>query len=209
MAAFSSLYSLIRFHVKNAPDVTIDEAIRHATREFCRRSYWLRETIEVDTIAGEAYYDIEPADPVNQEIIGVIAVEDESYTPLRPATQQLVRYTTGHPRYFIFLPPSTLELIPYPSATETNLETYVVRVALQPTLVSVVVPDDIIREHDQTVAYGAINYLASMPSEGWSNDKVADMAFKMFRNGCADAKSDASFGKTPWDSTMQFGRFDI
>lgn len=209
MAAFSSLYSLIRFHVKNAPDVTIDEAIRHSVREFCRRSYWLRETIEVTSIAGQAFYDIEPADPDNHEIIGVVAVENESFTPLLPSTQQLVRQVTGYPRYFIFLPPSTLELIPYPSATEANLETYVVRVAMQPTLTSTLVSDDILREHDHTVAFGAVHYLASMPSEGWSNDKVADKAFKLFRNGCADAKSDASFGKTPWDSTMQFGRFDI
>ncbi len=198
MATFSSLYRQIRLYAKSVPETTMDHAIRLAAREFCRKTWFVTKTITVDAAAGSAYYLIEPDDAVNQQIIGVKAMEEASGDfVLHPAKQEEVRFREGDPRFFIFLAPSTLELIPYPAADETDLKQYLCRIAITPTADCTELPDEIFPDFEQTIAYGAIQYICNIPGEGWSNDKVADEAGKRFMEGMRHAKSKAVFGHKP------------
>lgn len=209
MATFSSLYRQIRLYCRSVPETTMDHAIRLAAREFCRKSWYVRETIIVTELAGTAYYDIESSTPTETEILGIVAVQRDERPLAPPTTQQDVQQKEGQPKTWIFLPPSTLELAPYPAATETNLLDVYVRVALTPKADCTVLPDDLFVQYEQHLAYGAIAYLAEMPGEEWSNDKVAMEAYKKFSEAMYQAKSNAVFGHKPWGNTIALRPFAI
>lgn len=209
MAAFSALYPLVRLYIKMAPEATMDTAIRHACREFCRRTWWFQRTILVQTIVGTAYYDLDSGN-AEDEILGVRAVENPvTHCPLYPVSQEMVRFMEGKPRWYMFQPPDTLEINPYPSATETDLPELRVRIALQPTMVSSVLPDEVLREHDQAISDGAIAYLAGLPLEAWSNDKLATIYRQSFNEKMRVAKSDQMFSKAARDQSIELQAFNV
>lgn len=208
MAAFSGLYSLIRLYAKGVPEETMDLAIRHSVREFCRRTWWYQRSLTVPLTANTAYYELDSG-VSDDEIIGIKAVETEDSVPLYPVTQEMVKFQTGDPMYWIFLAPSTMEVNPYPPADAVDLMELRVRVALQPTEESIIIPTEIMREHDHCIADGAIWYLTSMPQEIWSNDKVADMRMRLYYEKISNAKGDALFGKAHRDNSIQLQAFNV
>jgi hypothetical protein len=209
MADISELYPFIRLHAKNAPEMTMSLAIKHATREFCRKTWWHRRTLEVQAIAGQAYYVLTPPQE-NEDIIGVVSVEyGAGNYILSPDQREYWTYTSGVVKSFAFEPPSNLQLLPYPSSNETNPPLMLVRTANCIKLDSPTIPDEIVRKHDQTVSMGAIGYLCSMPSEGWTNPKIAEDSKREFNMGMLSAKSEAIFGHTPRNLNMVLPRFSF
>lgn len=206
MAALSRLYVQVRLACKGVPDVTIDDAVRISAREFCRKTWYCTRTIEVTEVAGAAFYDVAP-ESSNEEIIGIKAVEGERI--LYPTRQEDVKYEEGNPRNYIYLPPSTLELVPYPAADELDLETYRVRIVITPTVDCTELPDDLFPDFEQTIAYGAIRYIAEMPGELWTNEAVVTRAEKKFAEGLRHAKTKAVFGHQGWDGLVNSGGFAI
>lgn len=207
MAAFSELYTQVRLYCKGVPDITIDDALRLSAREFCRKTWYCTRTIDVVTTPGQAFYDIAPVDDDNEQIVGIKAVEGEKI--LLPAKQESIKYEVGQPCVYIYLPPSTIELLPYPKPTETNLPEYRVRIAVTVTSNATILPDDLFPDFEQAIAYGAIKYICSMPGENWSNDDKAKMAEMKFVEGMRHAKTKAVFGHQHWNNQVSSGRFAV
>lgn len=208
MADFSILYPQIRLFCRSAPDITIDHAIREATREFCRKTWYVRETITITEVADEPYYTLVPTSD-QTEVIGVVAAQRDDCALLPPTSQEEVRQKDGTPKTWIYLPPSTLELQPYPAADLTEYKDISVRIAISPILTSTELPDAPFHRYDKEIAYGAISYLASIPGENWTSDKVAAMAEARFHEGMRHAKSDAIFGHKPWGKNVRLVPFNV
>lgn len=209
MAALSLLYPIVRLHAKNAPEITMDLAIRHAAREFCRKTWWLRRTIAVQVVAGQAYYVLSPAE-ASEDILGVVAVEyGEDYGPLQPDQREWHRYRAGCVSHYAFEPPSRLQLMPYPADTETYLPEMLVRTANCPTIDADTIADEVVNEMDHAIAHGALSYLLSMPDEAWSNPRLSQDMRKMFEMDMLSAKSDSIFGHVHRGQSIKLRSFNI
>ncbi len=211
MAALSSMYKQIRLYCRSVPELTMDFAIRLAAEEFCRKSWYVRETIEVDEELGVQFYDMESSTPDETKILGVVAVQRGEDQPLYPTTQETVQQFNSYVDGFIFLPPSTLEEVEFLPADGDvdDIETLYVRVALTVTEDCTVIPDALVQQYRQNLAFGAIHNLANMPGEAWSNDKLAAESATKFYEGVYHAKSNAIFGHKPWGNQIALRRFAI
>jgi len=211
MAALSTLYPLIKRSVEFCPDVFIDKAIIEAARTFCVESYYLERTMTVTMVNGQSHYDltIDANDYPDEEIIAVRNAEVNG-NPLRLAytDSEFIRQQAGYPpKYVVFFPPATIELIPYPN--EIPSDSLYVEVVTQPTLDAVTIPDDMLRKYRQCIADGAIAWLCEMPNQAWSNAALVSYHKQLFYRKVLDAKSEAMTGHVPRNLMMNQYRFLI
>lgn len=207
MALLSDLHRQIRLHCKGVPATTMDYAVLLAVQEFCRKTWYVRETLTFTEVDGTAYYDLEATDS-NMQVIGVIAVQ-RGDVPLYPTKQEEMpsNITGGVAEGFIFLPPATLQLVPTPDANDLSEVT--VRVILAPLSTATAIPDELVRRYGQELAFGAVQHIASLPGEDWTNAQVASMAGTRFAEAIRSGKSDSVFGHKPWGNMVYPGIFNI
>lgn len=195
MATFESLLPLCRRHAPGCPDFVLIDALRRAAREFCRDSWYARKSIEVQLVAGQGFYDIEPDDDA-EEIIGIDAAEYQG-EPLIPAEQKEVLQQTGKPRFWTFLPPETVEFTPYPAEDATDLGVVRLSLIVQPTAAAETVGDDIARLFDQALADGAVAIVCGDEQAAWSSPQLAAKHGQRFYTAKMNAKGKALRGHQP------------
>lgn len=208
MALLSAVYPIVRLYCKSVPEITMDQAILHSAREFCRLSWYVQETLLVPEQDLTSFYILATSTPTQTEVLGVKAIQRDD-RPLAPASFEYLRQTTGTPRWFLFEPPDVINLEPYPDASKMVLTTLKVRVAVQPLNSATTLPDALVSDFGEALGYGAISYLASIPGEIWTNDKVSLMAKEKYYQGMRMAKSNALFNHNPWNSSIQLQRFNV
>lgn len=196
MAALSDFYKHIKTFVPGVPEPTIDFAINRAARHFCSLSWFCRRSITITLVDGQASYTLTPADSTNEEIIGVHAVEYDD-KPLDPTKPELVETTEGTPKEWYTEQYTALVLNPTPDSGVAG-ETVQVRIAVQPTLSSESVPNDVYREYQQAIADGACAWLMKMPKQPWSDPAMAQKLERQFMAKAMRAKETALRGAMPW-----------
>ncbi|MDM4773065.1 hypothetical protein [Solimonas sp. SE-A11] len=190
MTPLDSLLPLCRRQAPGCPDFLLLEALRHAAREFCRDSWFARRTLELALEAGVSHYDLVPEDGA-EEIIGVDAVEYRGQ-PLQPADPRMLPQRPGRPSAFLWLPPATLELAPYPPEDAADLgEPVWVSVIVQPAAEADSVGDDIARQYDHGLADGALARVCALESAAWSSPQAAARHGLLFHAAKINAKGHA------------------
>lgn len=196
MAALSDYYKLINTFVPGAPENAIDYALNRAARRLCSLSWFSRRSITITLVDGQASYTLTPADSTNEEIVGTHAVEYDDQ-PLDPTKPELVNTSSGTPKCWYIEQYSTLVLDPTPDSNVSG-EPVQVRIAVQPTLSSTVIPNDIHREFQQAIADGAIAWLQSMPKQPWTDQQASMSMDRKFFAQAMRAKEIAMRGYQPW-----------
>lgn len=206
MAYLDSLLPLVRRHAAGCPDFVIIDALRHAAREFCRDSWFVKRSIDVPLLGGQAFYDLTPASG-DEEIIAVDAVEYRG-EPLDPVDPKAVPQKPGAPCAFLWLPPATLELAPFPPHDATGLDDPVyASVVVQPTAAAATYPDEIAREFDHALADGAIARACGVEGAAWSSMALAAKHGQLFYTAKMNAKGKALRAHLPRGLRVQPVRF--
>lgn len=196
MAALESLLPLCRRQAPGCPDFLLLDALRHAAREFCRDAWFARRTLEVTLEPGISHYDLAPDHP-EEEIIGVDAVEHRG-RPLLPAEPKALAQRAGCPAAWLWLPPATLELAPYPPAdAAAPQEPVLVSVVVQPTAKAQSLGDDILRHYDHALADGALARVCALEGAAWSSPPLAARHGLLFHAAKVNAKGSALRGHMP------------
>lgn len=195
MAALSDFSQLVRIFVPGAPDPTIEFAVRESARRFCSLSWFARRSISIVMNSGQAVYALSPTSE-DEEVVGVHAVEYNE-KPLHPTRPELVVTSSGTPTEWYFEPEDSLTLNPTPDAAVTG-ETMLIRIAVQPTITTETIPEDVVREYRQCIANGAIAWLLNVPKQPWTDQQMGQSMERKFLAQCNRAKEAALRGQTPW-----------
>lgn len=200
MAALSDFNQLVRIFVPGAPDPTIEFAVRESARKFCSLSWFARRSISVAMAEDQAVYALTPTSE-DEEVIGVEAVELDD-KPLDPTKPELVDTTSGTPTCWYFEPEDSLTLNPTPDSGSDG-DSILVRIAVQPTLTTEVIADDIVREYRQCIADGAIAWLMNVPKQPWSDPQMALAIERKFIAKTMRAKEASLRGHSPWGISVR------
>lgn len=201
MAALSDFYKHIKTFVPGVPEPAIDFAVNRSAREFCSLSWFSRRSITVTLVEDQASYALAPADSTNEEIIGVHAVEYDD-RPLDPTKPELVNTRVGKPHEWYTEQYTALVLNPTPDSNYDG-ETVQVRIAVQPTIASESIPNDVYREFQQAIAEGAIAWLLQMPKQPWTDLQMAQKWERQFISKAMRAKEIAMRGAMPWGFSVR------
>lgn len=188
MAAISTLFGLVRMHIRNCPTPALSDAILRAAREFCDETRYVRETIVLDGVADQDYYTLAPAVLTQCEVCGVRAVEYDG-VPLDSMVQESVSHDEGGTGDYIYEPPSDLRLFDPPRSDLS--EGLSVRLILQPKEDATDIPDIALRRYRNTIANGAIYWLASMTEASWYNPSTAERFEQKWIKEKGHARTDA------------------
>ncbi|AXQ30449.1 hypothetical protein D0B54_17975 [Solimonas sp. K1W22B-7] len=206
MGALESLLPLCRRQAQGCPDFLLLDALRQAAREFCRDSWFARRTLEVSLLPGVSHYDLTPPD-ADEEVIGVDAAEYRG-RPLQPADPRQLPQRSGRPACFLWLPPATLELLPYPPADASGLdEPLRVSAVVQPTAQAQTLGDDLLQHWDQALAHGALARVCAMEGAAWSSPQLATRHDLLFYAARINAKGSALRAHMPHGLRVQPRRF--
>lgn len=185
MASAELLYPEIRSYVKQCPDFIIQRFLAQTVREFCFNSHYYQKTIKIPLALDKTLY---PIVLEGDEVIHVDSVQIRDW-PLQPVEQDLYNMTnSGYSRGYQFEPPNFLALTFTPKAEDVGVEMKV-RLSLQPSETSVIVPDSILQNYKMPIVYGVISKLYLMPNEPWSNPGDAGPYGQFFWNAVNDAKA--------------------
>lgn len=186
MAPLNDLIYLVQPHVRGCPEPLITAAILRAARSFCRVSRWLRESIVIDAVADQQFYALAPAEE-NEEVLRIEAAEYAG-TPLVPVLPGDIPQMEGCPYGYFYLPSREIAIIDVPS--EALLSALAVSVSKLPIKTATSISDELVAEHEQVIAAGALGELLLMPG-AWRDLEVVDVHRATFLDGCRDARAKA------------------
>lgn len=191
MAAIATLVGLVTMHIRNCPTPAITDALLRAAREFCDETRYVRESIVLDVVADQPLYTLEPEVLDYCEVCGVRAVEVDGI-PLVSEVQEGISHDEGGTDFWNYEPPDQLRLFDPPKADRD--EGLKVRLILQPKEDATEIPDIVLRRYRNTIAHGAIYWLASMTKAAWSDPVLADRFEKKWIKEKGHARTDADRG---------------
>ncbi len=190
MADLSALFPQIRPFVPNCPEPAIEDAARHAMRQFCAESWWLRRNATFTTVADQQQYEI--ANTADLQLVALVAAQiaqnANSIAPLRPVSlgSMYPMPQAGLPTMYQYLPYNTIALFTTPNAAYEVTATVVV----QPTDSTQTIPDELLTKWDHGLAAGALAWLQLIPGQAWSNAALAAQNAAEFRSTISNAKAD-------------------
>lgn len=183
--ALSLFYTFVAPHVHGCPEPMLDQALRHAAIEFCRRTN-AHQTVEMQaTHADEPDYDIDV--PNGTRLTMILGVWHGAAKLDPVATDEVGNATAlrgdvgdetaseGTPRAYYQKVPSTptISLWPVPDTTATDKLT--IRAAFEPTLAATTLADLLYDYHAHDIAAGAIAYLMNLPGQVFSDPKLGSL----------------------------------
>lgn len=205
MAQLSSLLPLVRVHVNGCPSPTMLGQLQWALREFCRRSRYLRQSIEFPvargltlyplqaTIAGTQLFEIDavtvdgmPLEPTGPKEVAPDSLASEPVETDDETGQPI--YQSAEPTHYWYEPPGDLLLWPTPSKAGDGAASLI----LLPQLDSQLLPDAIAHKYSDAISYGALSRLYMMPKTAWENPALAEVNDRWFNTAIENAKSEAS-----------------
>ncbi len=188
MATVESLVPLVRHHVMNCVDYTMEFWLLQAAREFCRETRYLRQTIFINVVQGSSYYPLSINS--DEEVIGVKAAEwVESETPLEPSAPEEIPQQAGRPTHCWFLPSKEIALSPTPNASLVRAVS--VSVIKQPVQGAATISSELVLKHDLTLSYGAMARLFAMPKQDWTDAGLASYYADLWTTGKVKAQAEA------------------
>lgn len=206
-APISNLYTEVRQHANQCPDVTINTAVVKCLREFCRQSWYLQELLPpIDIVANQATYTLVPS--TGFDIINVDTMKVSGYPYVAVSLQDIddMPDNTAYMGYS-FEPTNLLTL--YPTPTSAMAAALSVRITEMPQETATTIPDTIYNYYKTDLVSGALAYILSMQKESWSNPSLAAAKEVEFRRGIYNAKMRRSRGFISRPASMRPRPFAI
>jgi hypothetical protein len=152
MVTLESFLPLVRGRLPGCPEMILENGVRDACIEFCKRTQFLTEAVTVDVVSGEAAVTLYPDTDTHWEVLSVQR-DAELLTPLFRAefVTQGLDVDSGTPAYYYLEGDRTLVLGPIPDADETLTAV----VTLRPKDTATRVADALYSDLREAIAAGA------------------------------------------------------
>ncbi len=206
--AYSQWLDHVQPHVPDCPSPMIILAVRQACIEFCRRSRYLRVSLDpFNTVVGDDEYELAPpTDTVVSAILNVRCGDRLIEAARQEDMDAEVNYwrdLEGQPSRYLQPDEATMILNPIPQ------EIMAVRIlaAIRPSQASGGVDEAVFERFLDPVASGALARLMAMPGVAWSNPELAGYHEQIFNSGIADAADKAARGLTDGKKIRAKARF--
>jgi len=174
----------VAVEVESAPESLIRKHYIEATRDFCRRTRYWREDLDLlDHVAN--VYDYDLFTPVaNTEIVDVITAErttdNKRLTRQTPRNMSSTLSSTGDSVVFSLVKKDVIRIGPVPP--EDKAGAIAIRVALQPTSRATEMDDRLISDFGDQLIYGALARLMRMPGKPWGDKTMASYYLTEYNN---------------------------
>jgi hypothetical protein len=180
MAALDDFFPGIRQNINGPLEIMMRSSVLKAARTFCRESLVVRQTIELDDVAVGQQVTLTAADDL-VKCVKRLQVYDLSPQLVRPECDPVVLkagidFTVQSANQLTFVKAYGKALIvfaiePKPDATE--------------------VPDVLLDDYSDVIAYGALEDLYLMPHKPWSDPQMSQYFRRFFIDGYRRAFRDA------------------
>jgi hypothetical protein len=164
---------------------------RRACIEFCRQTQvWQIDLEPIDIVVGKHVYDLVLPDDAELSKVMRVSAEEMELTPI--AEERKSRSFGYSPCYSVNIQTKQIALATTPQNNAVGgLQ---IRVALKPTTTAFQVPDILLSQYPEAIAYGALGNLCSMVGRPFSDFEMAKQYREDFRHAINCAASDASHG---------------
>jgi len=194
MTLWQSWYPLVLGHVPGCPDPVLDQALRLAAQEFCRRTRcWLVWLDPVTTLETNVEYDLDL--PTNSTVVRVeratlagAPIEIRSFRALEANPDTATDGDGG----LISADRATFRLGTLVSAGQA----LAVQVALMPSDRATGTEDGIFRQYAEQISFGAKARLMEIPGQTWSNAALSGFNAAKFDEAIGSVAVDAWRGHT-------------
>ena len=193
MPAFDAFLPHIRPRVQQCPDnILIDEARKKAI-EFCERSTWWREEVEIAVVAGTHTYTL----PAPDNVLVASAVTPATFEG-EPVVKKKRPWLDSYypewrtqessmPCFFRMTETDELRLVPTPSRAGS----FQITVAYKPGPTATTIPDRIFNEWYIAISSGVLGELFAWEGEPYFKPKLVDLMLSKFEMGVRQAKQKA------------------
>lgn len=194
---FESLIKYVLPEVQGAPDPLIIEMIRESAIQFCEKTnIYTTEPENIFVTTGLREYDIDA--PTTQAQVNHIvkiwgAHGNDNTEMVAKAPDDVYRYTstdTGAPQFYSQITSNQIIIAPFPDKAYT-LRSFT---SFKPTNTATSLPDNIMKEHYETIVHGALYRLQQMADRTWSNPNASANNFTLNNKGISAAARRARYG---------------
>ncbi len=184
MKAFSAFYDLMTPELPGITTSMLDFQLRQTARDFCGRTgAWRLPFDDVNLVAGQATYDLEPSEP-SSEVVRVTSLTlctELMWQSDEPREQtSRVNACEVFPKYDRHSPPFTIS----PDLLEITLMSNEVPIAslaagmqvigaMKPSLNATVLPDFLLSQYSEAMRFGTLARLMVMPKKPWTDRPLA------------------------------------
>jgi hypothetical protein len=191
MAITDRLINAARVQLPGATDPAIAAELYATVDEACREGFIWRETINVPFVAGQATYDITPADTAIVQVLAVShpTISMSNVTSEFGSVTLPFEVTGAHAAD----QPFSVVAVLTPSLDATDIESFL--------------PQDMWTTHHRLLFSGVISRMMLQPAKPFSNPQLAVGHRRMFLQLLADARRNAKTDRTPGAQLWRFPRF--
>jgi len=194
---FTSLTARVQVHVTGCPTPLVNMAIQQAATEFCNLSTaWRIDLPPVTVVALTFDYTLATGVtganvrmPLVVRYKGAVLPNMRTQDRIVSLTEQPDVSNPNTPRVYDLPNSRTLRLLPVPSAADAGVGLLQVHASVTPTATSTGVDDDVFTDNEETLLYGALTRLLTIPGKAWLDVKMGDFYGRKFRNACFVAKA--------------------
>ena len=198
MTPIDDLLPLVRPFAPRCPERMMKHGIVTAAREFCRWTRWVRETIVLDAVAGQAHYTLTPQTPEHEVIVVRAAMhDDEPMKPTSPERAPIDAENSDVGRWWYFVPPALFCPVAAPESDQAGV--FDINVVLQPQAGATQLTDSLVRANDQVIADGALAFLLHQPGTNWHNPQLAQAHRRQFVSMLGDRQYEADSQHQPYN----------
>ena len=212
MANFKDLAPQVQPEAQECPLAVIENETRKTARNFCERTtYWRHEHDPITTGNDTGLYDL--TIPDQAQIVAVLSparhrreiIEQRDKHWLDENLPNWAEETNIQARWFRMVAPTTLRLIPYPTAAESETGALSVYIALKPSPLSTTIPDFVFNEWYEVLTEGVLAALFSRPGKAYYNPDLVPFHAGKYESGIllAQEKAVSEFRSTFADRDHQ------
>lgn len=196
---FSAFLPQVLPFVSDCPQIVALDAIKHASIEFCEKTYyWQYDSLSMSSVADPSIYIVTlPPDTMLVDVFEVFF----NGRPLVPKSADelanIYRFTdwrseSGEPVYFTFNMPGVLQVVPSSQSNTTSALS--LRAVLAPTRTATSI-DTLVYQHQlDVIAKGARARLHAMVGQPFYDNAASALERKEFLTGIGEAKIKANKG---------------
>lgn len=203
MAEYADLIGEVRRECPEAPRPSIERELKSATVEFCRKSRFVKDLIQIELVPGQREYRLRGRREtrIDQVLGASLVTEGGSTIALHHLKAPALPAGDGQPRYFGN--PVSLDKVHFSPTPIAGGSVYL-SVVLVPRRDSANLPDEVYERHRDALISGAIARMTIVSNTPWSNPALSAEHQRRFELAVRDARQMAvSEGWAPMKVAMR------
>jgi hypothetical protein len=221
MATYDDFLTEIRVHAYAVPEPVVELYVRRAAIKFCEKTRVYQRVIQEYAFANEGRIDLSAYSTSDETFESVeagwylnVPLDIKTSTVPNAPLNYFAAATFGtdatfaDPKVIFSLPDERDVVGVWPVPKELKVDAFTLRISLKPSNTTTIIPEILLRDHNEAIVDGALSYILAIQNQPWTNGPESLIRKSSFAKAMVDARIEVDKGRSATgDQSVQMRAF--